>query len=286
VESGPGEDAHIAAPIGPQRRRLPRIGWKTVAALVVTALAVAGVAIHFASQASLRARLLRADPDAIANDTELTSFAIAIGQPAYDRHCATCHGAQMQGDRDRGAPNLADDDWLYGDGEAAQIERTILHGIRSGDPKGWNLADMPAFSEPEPYSRYKLTPLEPNDIRDVVEFLLVSAGKPGDQAAAERGSAIFQAKGQCYDCHATDAKGDTAIGAPNLLDDIWLSGNGTREDIFNIVAHGRRGYCPAWGRQLDAATVRALAVLVYLASHAESSHAASPPAGGSAGRAG
>ena len=260
-------------------RRARRVGWKTAAGLAAAAFVIAVGAVHFVREANLRARLMRADPDTIAGITELRDFAVAIGQPAYDRHCAVCHGARMQGDRNRGAPNLADSDWLYGEGRAAQIENIILHGIRSGDPKGWNQADMPAFAEPVPYKRTRIAPLEPKEISDVVEFLLLKAGKPGDAAAAARGSDIFNARGQCFDCHAADAKGDAAIGAPNLIDDIWLIGDGSREDIFGVVAHGSSGFCPAWAGQLDAATVRSLAVLVYLASHSESSRAASPAAG-------
>jgi cytochrome c oxidase cbb3-type subunit III len=263
-----------------------RLGWRTACGIAVAALALAVIAVHIVSQANLRARLMRADPDSIVEDSELRKFAVSVAQPAYDRHCATCHGAQMQGNHEWGAPNLADQDWLYGEGRVVQIEKTILHGIRSGDPQAWNLADMPAFAEPEPYWRYKVAPLAPNDIRDVVEFVLVSGGKRGDQAAATRGDAIFQGRGQCFDCHAADAKGDSAIGAPNLTDDIWLSGNGSRDDLINIVSHGRRGYCPAWGRQLGAITVRALAVLVYIASHRNAPTAAAPATGGSAGPAG
>src|SRR5271167_2079896 len=173
----PGEDAcgTLNSP-----RRTHRVGWKTAAGLTVGALVVAVVAIHFVRATNLRARLMRADPDTIAGVAELRDYAVAVGQPAYDRHCASCHGAQMQGDRSRGAPNLTDDDWLYGEGRAAQIEYTILHGIRSGDPKGWNQADMPAFAELVPYRRTKIPPLGPGEIGDVVEYLLVKAGKPGD----------------------------------------------------------------------------------------------------------
>jgi cytochrome c oxidase cbb3-type subunit III len=275
------EDAQASTPIVRRLKRTHHLAWKTVGVFVIAVLAAA--AVHLATQANLRARLMRADPDAIVHDPALRTFAIATGQPAYDRHCASCHGAHMEGDRGRGAPNLADQDWLYGDGRIAEIERTILHGIRSGDPKAWNLADMPAFSQPVPYRRYTMAPLGPDGIRDVIEFLLVSAGKPGDRAAAARGSAIYDNKGQCFDCHETDGKGDTATGVPNLLDDIWLSGDGSRESIYNTVAFGSSGYCPAWARQLDAVTIRSLAVLVYVASHREAPAAASPSTGASAG---
>jgi cytochrome c oxidase cbb3-type subunit III len=218
-----------------------------------------------AAQSAAGARLMRADPDAIVQDATLKAFAIASAQPVYDQHCASCHGNQMQGDRSRGVPGFSGKKWLYGEGRVAQIEHTILHGIRSGDPKGWNLADMPAFAQPNPYKRYRIEPLEPAEIRDVIEFMLVSGSKPGDKAAAERGAKIFAAKGQCFDCHSGDAQGDAAIGAPNLIDGLWLYGNGSRDDIYDTVARG--GICPAWIQELSPTTIRALAVLIYEVSH-------------------
>src|ERR1019366_6354468 len=94
-------------------------------------------------------------------------------------------------------------------------------------------------------------------------------GKPGDRAAADRGAKIFAAKGQCFDCHSADAQGDAAIGAPNLIDDVWLYGNGSREDIYDSISRGRAGICPPWDQVLSPVMVRALAVLVYEASHKE-----------------
>jgi len=267
----------------PRRLGWRRWGWKTWTGLAL-ALALGAVGVEYlVAQATLRARLMRTDPGAIVQDAALRDFAISYARPAYERHCAGCHGAQMQGDPRKGAPNLTDQDWLYGEGRVAQIEHTILYGIRSGNPKGWNLADMPAFAQPSPYARYQMTPLEPGDIRDVIEFLMVTAGKPGDRAAAERGARIFADKGQCFDCHSADAQGDAAIGAPNLVDDVWLYGTGTRQDIYDSIARGRSGYCPAWFQQLSPVTIRALAVLIYGASHPaavqERVLSSGPPAG-------
>jgi cytochrome c oxidase cbb3-type subunit 3 len=250
-----------------RRHWLRRWGWKSWTGLGLAIVLVAVGAEHLVAQATLRARLMRADPGAIAQDAALRDFAISYARPAYDAHCATCHGAGMQGDPRKGAPNLTDRDWLYGEGRVAQIEHTILYGIRSGNPKGWNLADMPAFAQASPYARYQMMPLEPGDIRDVIEYLMVTAGKPGDAAAAERGAKIFADKGQCFDCHSADAQGDAAIGAPDLVDDIWLYGTGSRQDIYDTIARGRSGYCPAWFQQLSPVTIRALAVMIYAASH-------------------
>jgi cytochrome c oxidase cbb3-type subunit III len=251
-------------PVPARLRR--RWGWASLALAILVAAAGGYWTID---QANMRARLVRADPGAIVQDPELRPFALALAKPAYKANCAGCHGESMKGDPAKGVPNLTDQDWLYGEGRVAQIEHTILYGIRSGNSKGWNLADMPGFARPVPYSRYAIPPLEPGEIRDVIEFMVTSAGKPGDMDAAARGAKVFAEKGQCFDCHSNDAQGDSAIGAPNLIDNIWLYGNGSREDIYDTVARGRAGVCPEWLRKLSAATIRALAVLIYTASHPE-----------------
>jgi cbb3-type cytochrome c oxidase subunit III len=262
----------------PSRGRLgrlrDRLGWKAWSGIGLAILVIAGTATYLTGQATMRARLMRAEPDSILQSPELMRFALGYAQPVYDDRCASCHGGHLQGNPRNGVPDLTRPAWLYGEGRIAQIEHTILHGIRAGDPKGWNLADMPAFAQAEPYKRYKIPPLEPGEIRDVIEFMLVTADKPGDRAAADRGAKIFAAKGQCFDCHSADAQGDSAIGAPNLVDDIWLYGTGTREDIYDSIARGRAGICPAWIKELSPVTIRALSVLVYLASHQEPSQTA------------
>jgi cbb3-type cytochrome c oxidase subunit III len=288
ASSVPGSSPLESAPQSPGRRRRFRdwLGWKAWSGIGLAILVIAGSTTYLAGQASLRARLMRADPDAVVQDPELTRFAIAYAQPAYDRHCASCHGDHLQGDHRNGVPDLTHPAWLYGEGRVAQIEHTILHGIRSGDPKGWNLADMPAFAQANPYKRYRIEPLEPGDIRDVIEFILVSGGKPGDKSAAERGAKIFALKGQCFDCHSADMQGDAAIGAPNLIDGLWLYGNGTRDDIYDTVARGRGGICPAWIQELSPTTIRALAVLIYEASHKNTPKTALRSPGSDAGTGG
>ena len=169
----------------------------------------------------------------------------------------------MKGDRRLGAPDLTDGDWLFGEGRVSEIEQTVTHGVRSGDPKARNLADMPAYGRAEPYARYHIPPLSPGDIRDVTQYLLSIEGRPADAAAAARGDAIFHTRGGCYDCHGADAHGDGAIGAPNLRDRVWLYGDGSPAAIFDSIALGRAGACPTWIGRLDAAEIRALAVFVH-----------------------
>jgi cytochrome c oxidase cbb3-type subunit 3 len=262
------------------------LGWKPLAAICLAILVAAAGGKYFSDQSNLRARLMRADPGSIPQNAELRRFAIASAQPVYDQHCAGCHGKAMEGDRARGVPAFNGRKWLYGDGQVAQIERTILYGIRSGSTKAWNLADMPGFGRPVPYKRYQVASLEPGEISDVIEFLLVLGRQPGDRAAAERGQKIYADKGQCFDCHSPDVQGDAAIGAPGLIDGNWLYGNGTREDLFDTIARGRSGICPAFVQQLSPVTIRALAVLVYANSHKGVPKAAAQSPGPSPGTGG
>ena len=47
------------------------------------------------------------------------------------------------------------------------------------------------------------------------------------------------------------------LGAPNLVDDIWLYGSST-EDIGTTISFGRNGFMPAFNDRLDDTQVRML----------------------------
>jgi len=49
----------------------------------------------------------------------------AVGAEIYQTNCSSCHGANGQGDRVQGAPNLSDAIWLYGD-RKEQIKTQIV----------------------------------------------------------------------------------------------------------------------------------------------------------------
>jgi cytochrome c oxidase cbb3-type subunit 3 len=78
---------------------------------------------------------------------------------------------------------------------------------------------------------------------------------------------LYAGDAGCYDCHALDAKGDAAIGAPNLTDTVTLYGDGSREALFMSIAQGRQGVCPAWIMTLSAAGIRETALYVHSISH-------------------
>jgi cytochrome c oxidase cbb3-type subunit 3 len=235
---------------------------------LVALIAAVAFTVHRADAA-----LLRHDPDTLAGDGSLMRYAIARGAPIYRARCASCHGANGGGDATRGIPNLADGEWLYGSGLLSDIERVVAYGIRANHPKSWNLAIMPAFARARPSpTDPNMPPLRPAAIRDVIEYLMYLQQRPANPDAVARGAQVYSNTGGCYDCHSADAKGDPAIGAPNLTDRATLYGDGSREALHDSIAHGRQGVCPAWINSLSAAAVREVAVYVYSLSHSSQSN--------------
>jgi cytochrome c oxidase cbb3-type subunit 3 len=210
-----------------------------------------------------RTELLQADPDRILDDPRLAPKALAKGRGVFLANCAGCHGADGRGSTATGTPDLTDQDFLYGTGRVSEIESIVLHGIRSGDDKGWDLAWMPAYGRTVPYARGKLPSLSPGEIGQLTSYLRQMNGATGeDPTAVSAGSSLFQGHGGCWDCHGRDAQGDTAIGAPNLSDGKWLRGDGSRRDISRIIREGLHGVSPAFRGRLDPADARAAAVYV------------------------
>jgi cytochrome c oxidase cbb3-type subunit 3 len=257
-----------AAPQHPKHRaafsvHAGRRWWLAGLALVVLGLFGAWTARALGQEAML----VGSDPDAIPLEPALLSFAAARGAPLFREHCAACHGPGGKGDPARGAPNLTDSDWLYGEGKVSDIEKVVRHGIRAHDPRTWSLAVMPAYGSAVPSPTERVPPLSPGEIRSVTEYLLSLEGRPADPHAATVGDALFHDKAGCYDCHTNDAKGDPAIGAPNLTDNVWLYGDGSHASIIRSITYGRQGMCPAWSRRLSLLQTREVSLYVFNLSH-------------------
>lgn len=165
--------------------------------------------------------------------------AVATGQRLFANNCAACHGADAHGGP--GFPNLADQDWLFG-GEPDTIKTSILGG---------RMAMMPAFA-----------PALGGDqgVKEVIQYVLSLSGQQHDAGLAEAGKARFNTI--CVACHGMDAKGNKAMGSPNLTDDIWLFG-GTAEDIEFGLRNGRQGKMPAWADILGEQRAHLVATYVY-----------------------
>jgi cytochrome c oxidase cbb3-type subunit 3 len=254
----------------PARRSLSRLLW------IGVSIALVWAAAGFLSSSRLEAQLVRSDPDAVPAQARLIRFAAARGAGVFKGQCAGCHGVEGKGNTARGVPDLTDADWLYGSGKVSDIEKVAYYGIRARSPRGWNLAVMPGFARPVPSASEQLAPLSPDEIASVTAFLQSREGRPEAPAAAEAGRGIFAGKGGCYDCHANDARGDPAIGAPNLVDKVWLYGDGGRQAIFDSIAYGRHGVCPARAGRLSALRLREVSLYVFALSHRTGPHPDKP----------
>jgi cytochrome c oxidase cbb3-type subunit 3 len=68
------------------------------------------------------------------------------------------------------------------------------------------------------------------------------------------------------DCHAVDARGDSAIGAPGLMGPSWIYGDGSRQALSASIAQGRHGVCPAWIDRFNPTAIREVAMYIYALS--------------------
>lgn len=256
--SGGSEDP---TPSPPSRRSSP--GWRTwLIAPVAIVIVASGFALRDADRG---AQLLRADPDQIPGQPELMAFGVSKGRAVYDAHCSGCHGAARAVTQ---AANLSDRDYLYGEGLVSDNEKIVLYGIRTPNPRAWNLAEMPGYAKPRPAaSEPAIQPLKPGEIDDVVEYLQYLQSRPSDAKRSARGAEIYAGRGGCYDCHGADAQGDPAIGAPNLTDRIWQHGDGGRKATADLLANGAKGVCPSWVGKLSPLRIREVALYVYDLSH-------------------
>ena len=74
--------------------------------------------------------------------------------------------------------------------------------------------------------------------------------------------------GTCAACHGADGKGNTALGAPNLSDKVWLHGWG-EQAIIGMITAGKTNTMPAQGRLLTPEQVHVLAGYVLSLSQAQ-----------------
>ncbi len=60
--------------------------------------------------------------------------AIALGESAYTRVCASCHGPQLQG---LIGPNLTDKHWIHGQGTRVDILKVVRDGVNDKGMPPW-----------------------------------------------------------------------------------------------------------------------------------------------------
>jgi len=175
-----------------------------------------------------------------------------IGQRLFLNVCAQCHGSDARGSGS--FPDLTDGDWLHG-GEPAQIEQTITQG-RHGIMPPW---------------KGVISPAEASDIAQYVRSL---SGLAADALRVVPGKRGFDT--YCVACHNADGKGNTALGAPNLTDDVWLYGS-SEASIVQTILNGRENIMPAQGRNLTPEQIRVLTAWVWGLSNTASNAASRTP---------
>lgn len=187
----------------------------------------------------LRERVRGKPIEAIAADPE----ALRVGEVLFIDNCAACHARDGRGNSALGAPNLTDNDWLYG-GDGKAILASIQDGRRGA---------MPPFAGT----------LSEDDIVNVANYVASLSGFPSDSLRTQLGKRLFS---NCVPCHGADAKGNSAMGAPNLTDGVWLYG-GNLSTVAETIRHGRNGVMPAWRGRLSDDDASLVAAWVYAQSH-------------------
>lgn len=178
--------------------------------------------------------------------------AMAVGERLFMNNCAQCHGSDARGSK--GFPNLTDGDWLHG-GASAKLVETITLG-RQG-----NMPPMAAAVG------------TPDDVKNVAHYVLSLSGSPHDSLRSQLGKAKFTA---CAACHGMDGKGNQALGAPNLTDDIWLHGWG-EQAIVSMVNNGKVNVMPGQAGKLTEAQIHVLSAYVWGLSNKTATLAAARP---------
>lgn len=189
--------------------------------------------------APLYARFQSQPISAVAKDPE----AVAMGERLYLTYCVQCHGSDARGSR--GFPNLTDKDWL-GAGDGDYIKATIINGRQAVmPPMGAALGGADAVDQ-------------------LANYVASLSKTPHDPVKAALGQDKF---GTCAACHGADGKGNAAIGAPNLTDNIWLHGRGVAK-ITEAINLGINNQMPSFGKLVGEDRAHVLAAYVLSLSQA------------------
>lgn len=170
----------------------------------------------------------------VAHDPE----AREIGQRLFLNNCAQCHGSDAKGAVS--FPNLTDNDWLYG-GDPEQISQTITKG-RHGNMPPWGAVIKPA------------------DASDIAQYVRSLSGLASDDLRIVPGKRGFETF--CVACHGAEGKGNTALGAPNLTDNVWLFGS-SEASIVSTIMNGRENIMPPQEGILNEDQIRILTAWVW-----------------------
>ena len=187
----------------------------------------AAVAPIYAKYAKMSIPEIAADP-----------AARVIGQRLFLNNCAQCHGSDAKGSPS--FPNLTEGDSIYGRTPEA-IVATITNG-RNGI--------MPPLKGA----------IDAKTAGDIAQYVRSLSGLAHDQIRVVNGKKEFM--NTCAACHGPDGKGNKALGAPNLTDDVWLYGSSEDTIVYGIL-NGRNNRMPAWAGILTPEQIRMVGAFEY-----------------------
>lgn len=179
-------------------------------------------------------RFANMDIPQIAADPE----AHLIGERLFLNNCAQCHGSDAKGSTS--FPNLIEGDSIYGR-QPEVLLATITQG-RNGV--------MPALG----------AAIDARTAGDIAQYVRSLSGLAHDQIRVLRGKSEYM--NTCAACHGAEGKGNKALGAPNLTDDIWLYGS-SEATIVHSILNGRNNRMPAQEQTLTSEQIRLVAAWVW-----------------------
>ncbi len=156
--------------------------------------------------------------------------ALQYGHRLFQDNCAACPGAKAEGGYGFPALTVNGDDGEF-------VVATALNG-RNGVMPPWGAV------------------LGDQGVTEVANYVLSLSGAPHDAVRAQAGEARF--KETCVACHGADAKGNKALGAPDLTDRSCIYG-GDLSSVTQSIRDGRNGTMPAWKDRLGEDQVRMIA---------------------------
>jgi cytochrome c oxidase cbb3-type subunit 3 len=179
-------------------------------------------------------RYAKVDVEELARDPA----ALAIGQKLFLNNCAQCHASDAAGSAS--FPNLTDMEWLWG-GTPEAIKTSIAEG---------RLGIMPPWG----------TVLGEQGVTDAAHYVMSLSGMPADSIRVARGKELFAKT--CIACHGPEGKGNPAMGAPDLTDNVWLHGR-SEPQIVQTIAKGRTDQMPAHKDLLSPSRIHLLTAYVF-----------------------
>ena len=164
--------------------------------------------------------------------------ALDYSTPAGLEYCTVCHGSQLKGNVNIGAPRLSDLPQWYVERQLHNFKDGV-RGAHSDDTFGAEMRQM-------------VSNLSNNELTDIAEWVVkTNSSKPGPTIHGDSavGKTLYQS---CVACHGANAEGNDTLGAPKLsgLNDWYLA---TQLNHFRLNIRGNQS-TDIYGQQMKAAS--------------------------------